>query len=138
MFNTRQVEPYRVRYGPMGSTESFGCNGQFVLPVRTLKRADQPSRLELARGAVALRDAWRLNVQISDQLGWEHLSCSTPTRCPTWDEMAFVAGLFWDKEDTLIQYRPPLSDYINVHQFCLHWFRPIGIDIPIPPSILIG
>jgi hypothetical protein len=146
-FNTRLAEPYRIRTGRMGSDSSFGCNGQFTFPVRSVKgrgqagmfpAAGQSLQLVFARGTMGLRHAWNLYVQISDQDAWEHCSISLPARCPTWEEMAFVAGLFWDPEDTVIQYRPAASSYVNCHPFCLHWFRPIGVTLPTPPSFLVG
>lgn len=69
--------------------------------------------------------------------GWEHVSVSvihgTKSRIPTWEEMCKVKDLFWDKDDCVIQYHPPESKYINNHPNVLHLWRPIGIDIPMPP-----
>jgi hypothetical protein len=65
---------------------------------------------------------------------WEHVSVSLRHRCPTWDEMVYVAHLFWDDDEVLVQYRPAKFDYRNFHEFCLHWWKPIGIDLPLPPS----
>lgn len=59
----------------------------------------------------------RLNVIFSGDLGWEHVSVSTPSRLPTWDEMSFVKSLFWDDEDCVMQLHPPKSTYVNDHQF---------------------
>jgi hypothetical protein len=70
--------------------------------------------------------------------GWEHVSVSLPTRCPTWAEMAFIKSVFWDADDTVVQYHPPESEYVNNHPFCLHLWRPIEKQIPLPPSILVG
>ena len=39
--------------------------------------------------------------------GWEHVSVSLPNRCPTWNEMAWIASLFFEPEETLVQFRPP-------------------------------
>lgn len=52
--------------------------------------------------------------------------------------MHYIKTLFWDKEDTVIQYHPPQSQYVNCHPFTLHLWRPIGLTIPVPPSILVG
>ena len=30
------------------------------------------------------------------------------------------------------------KDYINLHPNCLHLWKPIKVDLPKPPSILIG
>lgn len=36
------------------------------------------------------------------------------------------------------QYHPPKSAYVNNHPNCLHLWRPIGIEMPRPPSIMVG
>jgi hypothetical protein len=73
--------------------------------------------------------------------GWEHVSVSIRqgNKCPTptWEEMTYVKSVFWDDEDCVIEYHPPKSEYVN--QFnCLHLWRPIGVEIPRPPSIFVG
>jgi hypothetical protein len=70
--------------------------------------------------------------------GWEHVSVSTDGRCPTWEEMAYVKSLFWDPEECVIEYHPPRSQYVNRHPYCLHMWRKIGFEIPLPPRELIG
>jgi len=74
----------------------------------------------------------------SDQSGWEHVSVSLDrNRCPTWDEMCFVKSLFWDDDDCVIQFHPPKSDYVNIHKYVLHLWRPIGFEIKIPPKWMV-
>lgn len=79
-----------------------------------------------------------LRVIFSDGEGWEHVSVSTLTRTPNWAEMCVIKDLFWAPEDTVIQFHPPRSEYVNNHPFCLHLWRPIGESIALPPSILVG
>ena len=80
-----------------------------------------------------------LKVIFSDGEGWEHVSVSTQNRTPNWAEMCFIKSLFWGDEDTVIQFHPPRSEYVNMHPFCLHLWRPnAGQQIPLPPSILVG
>ena len=38
--------------------------------------------------------------------------------------MLNVAELFFKDEECLMQLRPPKSEYVNVHDFVLHWWRP--------------
>lgn len=111
-------EKYRIKTGPMGSDESYGNNGQFMITSLKLKRT--------------------LGVQASDGMGFEHVSVSLRDRCPTWEEMCFVKDLFWDDEDCVIQYHPPKSEYINCHPYVLHLWRPINAEIPRPPKFLVG
>ena len=109
----------RVREGPLGTTAMAGNNGVF--------------RIVSSRGDV-------LRVIASDGLGWEHVSVSTATRCPTWEEMCEVKGRFWDPEDCVVQFHPPRSKYINCHPFCLHLWRPVAAAdwVPLPPVYLVG
>lgn len=71
-----------------------------------------------------------------EDIGFEHVSIShiRDSQTPSWEEMRIVAGLFWDDEDCLVQYRPPKSDYVNVHRGCLHWWRWKQGEIPMPPK----
>lgn len=70
---------------------------------------------------------------------WDHVSVSLPDRCPTWDEMEFVAGLFFKADETAMQLHVPDTDHINIHQHCLHWWRPRrGQRIPRPPAYMIA
>lgn len=72
--------------------------------------------------------------------GWEHVSVSLPgkERCPNWDEMCYIKNLCWRESETVIQYHPAKSDYVNFHPFVLHLWRPIGVDFPKPPPIMVG
>lgn len=87
---------------------------------------------EIPHGPIALR------VLASDGEGWEHVSVSTANRTPTWDEMVRIKNLWWSEDETVIQYHPPKSEYVNYHPFCLHLWKPINKSIPLPPSILVG
>ena len=109
-------EKYRIKSGPFASNESYGNNGAFW--VKTKKCV--------------------FTVIASDQMGWEHVSVSLPSRCPTWEEMCYVKDLFWEKHETVVQYHPAESEYVNMHPYCLHLWKPIGVEIPTPPTILVG
>lgn len=73
-----------------------------------------------------------------DGPAWEHVSVSTPTRTPTWAEMSWVKRQFWGDDATVIEFHPPRSEYVNNHEHCLHLWRPIGVAIPLPPSLAVG
>lgn len=123
---TEQIENCRIRTGKLASDECDGRNGAFVV------------YLEKQRLQVIVSDAisWKENGLFGHP--WEHVSVSTPSRCPTWEEMCFVKNLFFHPEETVIQIHPPKSEYVNFHNFCLHLWRPIGQTIPLPPSITVG
>jgi len=74
----------------------------------------------------------------SDGGGWEHVSVSFRGRCPSWEEMCIVKDIFWHEDECVVQYHPAKSEYVNNHPYCLHLWRPLQQDMPVPPSILVG
>lgn len=68
---------------------------------------------------------------------WEHVSVSAQGRCPTWEEMCWVKDLFFDPEELVLQFHPPRSVYVNNHPHCLHLWRPLGVEIPLPPPAAV-
>jgi hypothetical protein len=70
----------------------------------------------------------------TDDIPWEHVSVSLGTRCPTWDEMAFIKSVFWTDGEAVMQLHVPAADHRNLHPYCLHLWRPIGQEIPRPPA----
>lgn len=119
-------EKYRLRNGPYGSTlEEHGLNGAAFIPYRPGK---PPLKVIASNGD-----------DMPPEDRWEHVSVSLPDRCPTWEEMCYVQGLFWGPEDTVMQLHPPRKDWVNNHPYCLHLWRPVnGQVIPAPPQYLVG
>lgn len=113
-------EKFRVRKGVYGSNERYGNNGQFYIKSVKFDRI--------------------LFVQASDGAGWEHVSVSHTDRCPTWEEMSHVKGVFWDDDDVVIQIHPPKSEHVNLHPYCLHLWRKCGTNdfCELPNSLLVG
>lgn len=115
-------EKLRLRTGRLASDESFGNNGAFLVPFRYAKKS----------GIFCIA---------SDGAGWEHVSVSVDSsqrRCPTWSEMSWIKSIFWGQEDVVIQIHPRASEYINHHEYTLHLWRQVGINIPTPPKMLVG
>jgi len=108
---------WRIRTGKLASDDLYGNNGAFLVPLMT--------------GVV-------LNVMASDGEAWEHVSVSTPYRSPAWDEMCFIKDTFWDADDCVMQVHPPKADYVNIHPYCLHLWRPMVVPIPRPPKWMVG
>lgn len=79
-----------------------------------------------------------LRIVASWGAGWEHVSISRRDKCPSWAEMDFVKRLFWDDEESVMQLHPPRSEWVNNHPYCLHLWKPIGQEIPLPPSWMVG
>ncbi|WP_244549453.1 DUF7694 domain-containing protein [Bradyrhizobium erythrophlei] len=74
-----------------------------------------------------------------EQSGWEQVSVSTGRRrSPNWLEMCFAKDLFWDEEECVVQYHPPLSQYVKNDRWCLHLWKPKHEQVPAPPSNLVG
>jgi len=117
---------------PMGSDDSYGNNGAFVISVKVPKNS---------RHNRNPRQLWCL---ASDGMGWAHVSVHSfdenthKSYTPTWDEMCLVKDLFWDSEDVVMQLHPAKFEYVNNHENVLHLWRPVGVSIPNPPSILVG
>lgn len=113
-------EEYRVKNGILGSDESFGNNGAFIV-----------KRIRTTFVIIA-----------SDGEGWEHVSVHCVNegkeRTPSLEEMCFVKGLFWGEEDCVIQYHPAKSEYVNLHKHTLHMWRPSTANIPTPHKLMIG
>lgn len=109
----------RVRSGVFASKDGFGVNGVFVF------RGPEHRYLR----AIA-----------SDRRGWEHVSVTVQAmreETPTWREMQYVKELFWTDDEVVMQLHPAKENYINDHPGCLHLWRPVGADIPLPPLDLI-
>lgn len=79
-----------------------------------------------------------LNFIFSYQLGWEHLSVSMPGKTPTWDQMCIMKDIFWNEDEACVEYHPKKEDYVNMHEHCLHIWRPTDVELPTPPHILVG
>lgn len=63
---------------------------------------------------------------------WDHVSVSRKNRCPNWAEMCEAKRFFFMPEDCVIQYHPPQSQYVNLHETCLHLWRHYR-PIEMPP-----
>ena len=110
------VERYRVKTGERASSRFDGNNGAFVIT---------------HRGA-------QLAIIASDGFGWDHVSVSLKDRCPTWDEMCHVKDLFFEPEESAVQFHPPRSVYRNHHVYCLHLWRPQSGELLLPNAILVA
>lgn len=116
---------HRIRTGRLGSTDAIGNAGAFFVP--NPFRREVPLTVIASDGSDGQQDH-----------GWEHVSVSLPDRCPTWREMSLIKSLFWDPSDCVVQYHPPEADYVNNHSFCLHLWRPTGVELPRPPIWMVG
>lgn len=110
------TEKWRINHPTLGFGEDD--NGFFQVPCPRTQRT--------------------LAVMISDGMGWDHVSVSLPSRCPTWEEMCYVKDLFFGKDEWVLQYHPSALDYKNCHPYCLHLWRPQNMEIPKPNSLMVA
>lgn len=54
---------------------------------------------------------------------FEHLSVSGRNKTPDWDTMCRIKDVFFGDEEECVQFHPPKSDYVNMHEHCLHIWR---------------
>jgi hypothetical protein len=114
---------YRIRKGLMGSDDSYGNNGAFLIPPK-----------------IPGRELW---IIASDGYEFEHVSVHAANArnkqfIPCWEEMCYIKDLFWDAEDAVMQLHPPRSTWVNTHAYTLHLWRPLAAAIPLPPDLLVG
>lgn len=113
-------EQYRIKKGPLKSDISMGNNGAFEIPLSLRTKAF---------------------VIASDGGGWEHVSVHVVSegkeRTPSWAEMCKIKDMFWDEMETVVQYHPKRSDYVNQHKHCLHLWKKIGEEIELPPVYMV-
>jgi hypothetical protein len=131
-------EQYRITTGRLASSQAeHGNNGAFSLP---------PLHNNTHRILLVIASDGRSWAEEGLPLpAWEHVSVHAATGpkpsqsfTPTWAEMCYAKKLFWDLEDTVIQFHPPQSQYINWHEHTLHLWRPIGVELPLPPTVTIA
>lgn len=114
-----ELEACRVLRGPVGSDPTYGNNGVF----------------QYSFGGPLFV------MVVSDGRGWDHVSLHMETpdgpRTPTWSEMLFVKGLWFTDDEWVIQYMPPKSKNINVHEHTLHMWRPQDEAVRVPPEWMV-
>lgn len=110
MKNLNYLDQYRVELfkGIMGDEH----NGAFKIPI------DNKNFIVIA----------------SNGMGWEHVSVHIQNveRCPKWNEMCKIKEMFFEDEEVVMQLHPKKSEYVNVHPYTLHLWRPINQEIPTP------
>lgn len=110
--NNKEIEKFRVVNGILGTDEAYGNNGAFL---------------------VKLKDKI-LTVIASDKESWDHVSVSAKFRTPTWDEMSFIKDLFFEESETVVQFHPKKTEYVNIMPHCLHLWRNQTQEYVLPPK----
>ena len=85
-------------------------------------------------------EKWSGSVVCSWGGGWEHVSVCPYKHhiTPSWDDMCRIKDMFWHEDECVVQYHPSKSQYVNNMPNCLHLWRPIDAEMPVPPSVMVG
>ena len=80
----------------------------------------------LAKAGIIRMNKWSGTVVWGRDEGiWEHVSVSPlDGHIPTWDEMCRIKNIFWGPEETVIQFFPRESEYVNIVDNCMHLWAP--------------
>ena len=84
-------------------------------------------------------EKWKGSVIWSFGGGWDHVSVSPFKKhiTPSWDDMCRIKDMFFHEEETVVQYHPPKSNYVNVMPNCLHLWKPQSEVMPVPPRLYV-
>jgi hypothetical protein len=118
-----RIEDARVKKGHMATTSKNGMNGVFQF-----------------RGPRGLD----ILCIVSDGGGWDHVSFEevppnehVKQDVPTWEETCAVKDYFFESYEVAIQIHPAKKNYVNLHPFVLHLWRPQNQEIPLPPLWMV-
>ena len=72
--------------------------------------------------------------------GWEHFSINPikNDKTPSWDFMCKMKEMFFKDDEACVEYHPAKKDYISQLDHCLHIWRPLEKELPVPPAIYVG
>lgn len=113
-----EVERGRVIFGRFASTpDEHGVQGLFLLKVLGTE----------------------MRIIASNGAGWDHISVSPAKlkRTPTWEEMECIKQMWFEPEETVVQFHPKQSEYKNFHPYVLHLWRDQTRGHRLPPPQLI-
>lgn len=88
-------------------------------------------------GILHMTGLWHCTIVASWGGGWEHVSVCPSNRTPDWNEMCAIKEMFWNDDEVVMQLHPTKSNYVNLMPNCLHLWRPIGQEIPVPPTLYV-
>lgn len=118
------LDKYRLKVGNYASQPGDRFGG-FIIPCGTVLLS-----------VIATDGNWKA-LGIDKEYSWQHVSVSTSSRCPTWSEMDYIKNLFWKPDEVVMQLYVGKSDHINIHNYCLHLWKPnsdLEKEIPLPPK----
>lgn len=105
---------------------------------KVLRKVVNDDHIQLALEMHSVSGSDQCFVKFTRALGWEHLSVSHKNKIPSWQTMEEMKRIFWKDDEDAFQYHPIMDHYINNAPYCLHIWRPLETNIPMPPSITVG
>jgi hypothetical protein len=84
----------------------------------------------------------KLFVIASNGYNWEHVSVSRQlnngkSKIPSWDTMCYVKNLFFKMNETVVQFHPKISEYVDINPNVLHLWKDMINEHKLPPIILV-
>lgn len=128
MKNLRLLDQYRVPQNEM--------DGRFAFLLGDAFTAEAMSHGGWFRVKSPV-DFAEMFIVVSDAGGWDHVSVSRERRCPNWPEMDHVKRLFFEDEETAVQFHVPVAKHINIHPYTLHLWRDQVNGVRLPPEIYV-
>lgn len=91
---------------------------------RELTEIEIPPHVQalLEPGSRAFRMGGCRIIVSQQRAGW-HLSISKPNRLPTWEEVRDARYALVPDGATMALLLPPMSEYVNVHDYCLQMYE---------------
>lgn len=124
----RVPEHFRVKEGKLASTKENGNNGLFKIHL--------PTKNCNAFCLVSDNGGWeQVSVRVEDLN--KQLKGGSRIRIPNSEELKFLKNVFWDRDETVIQYHFADSKETG-SEYALHLFRHKTRCFPEPPSFLFG
>lgn len=83
--------------------------------------------------------ARKYEVIASNGGGWDHVSIVpvNQKRIPTWEVMCVLKDMCFNEDEVVMELHPAKKDYVNVHNECLHLWKPQEKTIPTPPKLFV-
>ena len=79
----------------------------------------------------------KLLIIVSDGLGWDHVSISkqmkNKCKLPSWEIMCYIKDLFFNPNETVVQFHPKKSEYVNINPNVLHLWKNQSYEYQLPP-----
>ena len=134
------LDPYRVPH-PFGGNSPRGATwGAFQIP-----HVDQWLRSQFRAYYNVLASDGEAHPDGSPGSEWDHVSVHVRktksgklvNSTPTWEDMEYIRGLFFEDDETVMQLSVPRADHISHHDHVLHLWKPLKSAIPVPPKSLV-